>query len=91
MLKKIIIACRGAVATSTIVANRVKKLCKENGINAEISQARICEITDNLPADLIVTTSNCAEDFEVPIVKGIPFISGLDIENTEQEILDYLQ
>ena len=32
MKKKIIVACGGAVATSTIAANKVVELCKENGI-----------------------------------------------------------
>lgn len=89
-MKKVIVACGGAVATSTIAANRIKELCAENDIDAEICQVRINEIASNLPADLIVTTSNCEEDFGVPLVKGMPFISGLGVEDTEDEILDIL-
>ena len=57
MKKKVIVACGGAVATSTIAANKVVELCKKNGIDVEICQVRISEIQSNLPADLIVTTS----------------------------------
>lgn len=90
-MKRVIVACGGAVATSTIAANRVKELCEENGIDLDLCQCRIAEIAGNLPADLIVTTSNCTEDFGVPIVHGMPFISGLGVEDTEAEILSYLQ
>ena len=57
MKKKVIVACGGAVATSTVAANAVVDLAKENGIDVEIAQVRISEIESNLPADLIVTTS----------------------------------
>lgn len=46
--KKVIVACGGAVATSTVAANAVVNLCKENGIDVEICQCRISEIASNL-------------------------------------------
>ena len=56
MKKKVIVACGGAVATSTIAANAIVELAKENNIDIEIAQVRISEIASNLPADLIGTT-----------------------------------
>ena len=63
MKKKVIVACGGAVATSTVAANAVVDLAKENGIDVEIAQVRISEIEANLPADLIVTTSKVKRDY----------------------------
>ena len=40
MKKKVIVACGGAVATSTIAANKVVELCKKNGIDVERSEER---------------------------------------------------
>jgi len=51
MKKKVIVACGGAVATSTIAANAIVELAKENNIDIEIAQVRISEIASNLPAD----------------------------------------
>ena len=48
MKKKVIVACGGAVATSTVAANKVVDLCKKNGIDVEICQIRISEIGSNL-------------------------------------------
>ena len=91
MKKRVIVAYGGAVATSTIAANKVVELCKKNGIDVEICQIRISEIESNLPADLIVTTSKVKRDYGVPLITGMPFISGVGVEKTEIAIMDVLK
>lgn len=90
--KKVIVACGGAVATSTVAAGKIVELCQKNGINVEICQIRISEIDSSLPGtSLIVTTSRIKRDYGVPYVNGMPFISGIGEEKTEQAILDVLK
>ena len=91
MKKRVIVACGGAVATSTIAANKVVELCKKNGIDVEICQIRISEIESKLPAALIVTTSKVKRDYGVPLITGMPFISGVGVEKTEIAIMDVLK
>lgn len=91
MKKKVIVCCGGAVATSTIAANKVVELCKKNGIDIELCQCRINEISSNLPADLIVPTSRVKTDYGVPLITGMPFISGVNQAKTEQAILKVLK
>lgn len=92
MRKKVIVACGGAVATSTIAANKIKELCKENHIDIEICQIRISEIESNLiDASLIVTTSRIKRDYGIPYVMGMAFISGVGVEQTEDAILQVLR
>lgn len=91
MKKKVIVACGGAVATSTVAANKIVELCKENNVDIEICQVRISEIESNLPADLIVTTSKVRREFGVPLITGMPFISGVGVEKTKTAILDVLR
>lgn len=91
MNKKVIVACGGAVATSTIAANKVVELAKDNGIDVEICQCRISEIESNLDgASLIVTTSRVKRDYGIPLITGMPFISGVGVEKTGKAILDIL-
>lgn len=90
MKKKVIVACGGAVATSTVAANAVVDLAKENGIDIEIAQVRISEIEFNLPADLIVTTSKVKRDYGAPLITGMPFISGIGVDKTKEKILEVL-
>ncbi|ONI44249.1 PTS galactitol transporter subunit IIB [Candidatus Epulonipiscioides gigas] len=92
MKVKVIVACGGAVATSTVAAHKVVELGKKNGIDIDICQIRISEIESNLTgAKLIVTTSNVKRDYGIPLVKGMPFISGIGVEKTEKAILDILK
>lgn len=91
MKKKVIVACGGAVATSTIAADKILNLCKKNGIDVEICQVRISEIQSNLDnAVLVVTTSRIKREYGVPYVNGLPFISGIGEELTEAQILEVL-
>ena len=92
MKKKVIVACGGAVATSTIAANKVVELGKKNGIDIDICQVRKSEIESNLSgASLIVTTSKVKRDYGVPLITGMPFISGIGVDKTEKAILDVLK
>ncbi|MDR1214998.1 MAG: PTS galactitol transporter subunit IIB [Propionibacteriaceae bacterium] len=89
--KKILVACGGAVATSTVAAECIRQLCARHGISADVQQCRIPELTTNLQgADLIVTTAKVAQDYGVPLVHGIAFISGVNVEATEAKILGFL-
>ena len=90
-MKKVIVACGGAVATSTIAANAVKELGDKNGIDIDICQCRISEIPSNLDgACLIIPTSRVKRDFGIPCITGMPFISGVGVEKTEKAILEVL-
>lgn len=91
-MKKVLVACGGAVATSTVAANKIKTLLKENNISADVSQCRVNELgTKSENADLIVTTAKVDKDYGVPVIHGIAFISGVGLEKTEQQILDELK
>lgn len=92
MKKRVIVACGGAVATSTVAANKVVELCKNNGIDVEIVQCRVSEIAANQTGvSLIVATSKVQKDHGVPFVGGMPFISGVGVEKAEQAILAALR
>lgn len=90
-MKKIIVACGGAVATSTVAANAIRELCAAHGIAADVQQLRIIEIEGNLDGvDLVVTTMRIKPTFATPYVNGMAFLTGINREATEQKILDVL-
>lgn len=92
MKKKVIVACGGAVATSTIAADAVRDLAKRNGIDVEICQCRISEISSNLDnAVLIVPTSRVKRDYGIPLIPGTAFISGIGTDKLEAKILKVLK
>ena len=92
MKRKIIVACGGAVATSTMAAEEIKELCEANNIRVEMVQCRVNEIETYMDGvDLICTTAKVDRAFgDIPVVHGMPFISGVGIEALQQKILTIL-
>jgi len=91
--RKIIVACGGAVATSTLAAEEIKELCAENGITVDLIQCRVTEIETYMDgADLICTTARVDRQFgDIPVVHGMPFVSGVGIDALKEKILALLQ
>lgn len=91
-MKKVIVACGGAVATSTVAANAIRDLCAQNGIKIEVIQIRMSEIEGACDGvDLIVTTARMKKDFGLPYVNGMAFLTGINREAIEEKILSYLK
>ncbi len=58
MKRKIIVACGGAVATSTMAAEEIKELCQSHNIPVELIQCRVNEIETYMDGvHLICTTA----------------------------------
>lgn len=93
MKRKVIVACGGAVATSTLAAEEIKELCEAHGIQVEIVQCRINEIETFMDGvHLICTTAKVDRKFgDIPLVHGMPFISGVGMETLRETILTLLQ
>lgn len=92
-MKKVIVACGGAVATSTMAAEEIKDLCAEKNIQIEIIQCRVNEIETYLDDDvaLICTTAKVDRTFgDTPLFHGMPFISGVGIDKLKASILAVL-
>lgn len=89
--KRILIVCGTAIATSTMVAMKVEDLLKKNGVKAEIRRALTSECrTASRDVDLIIATTQ-VPDVKVPVISGIPFITGMGVDKVEQEILSRLR
>lgn len=85
---KIVVACGTAIATSTHVAIKVKELLEERGIKIHTIQCRVPEVPSLAPdADLVISTAQVPFDIEVPVVDGIPFLTGIGVK----EVIDKIE
>ena len=75
--KRVLVACGTGIATSTVVCKRVEDLLKNNGIEEQ--------------ADLLVTTTIPSREYKIPVVKAVSYLTGMQTEKTDQEILSALQ
>lgn len=85
---KIVVACGTAIATSTHVAMKIKELLEERGLKIHTIQCRVPEVPMLAPdADLVVATAQVPYDIDVPVVDGIPFLTGIGVK----EVIDKIE
>lgn len=88
---KIVVACGTAIATSTHVAIKIKELLGARGLKAHTIQCRVTEVPSLAPdADLIVATAQVPFDIDVPVIDGIPFLTGIGVEEVIEKIVSIL-
>lgn len=92
--KKILVACGTAIATSTVVAKKIEKVCKENGVDCMTVQCKATEAVSKartLKPDVIVGTCQIPGDPGVPVVNGRSFLTGISLQDTIDELLKILK
>lgn len=76
--KTILVACGAAVATSTLVANSIEETMKERGLAVNIRQCKATEVPSLVDdCDLIVATTPVPDNLGKPVIKGLPFLTGI--------------
>ncbi|MGC3362582.1 PTS galactitol transporter subunit IIB, partial [Enterococcus faecalis] len=56
-MKRILVACGNGIATSTVVASKVKEYLASHGIEAETTQTKLMEVPGKVEGyDLLITT-----------------------------------
>ena len=89
---KILVACGAGIATSTVVTDRVERLIKKHQIDAEVKQIKIAEAASQQhQADLIVSTTILPTTYQIPAIIAPAYISGINEEALDEEILSYLR
>ena len=89
---KILIACGTGIATSTVIADRVKNLCEQNGFNVVVEQTRVVQL-EGIAAnfDLIVASTQVPSTIKTPYVTALSYLTGINREQTDAEIIDKLK
>lgn len=92
MKKRILIVCGSGIATSTVVAGKVRDLLNKHGIEHEIAQISAAELRSRIAGiDLVVSTTATPRDLSVPVVSALPYITGVGADRLDAEILANLQ
>ena len=68
MAKRVLVACGNGVATSTVVAAKIKDYCADHGVAIQVTQCKMLELHDKAnDYDLVVTSGK----FKDADVKGL--------------------
>ncbi|KAF1297362.1 PTS galactitol transporter subunit IIB [Enterococcus sp. JM4C] len=87
-MKRILVACGNGIATSTVVATKVREYLASKGIKADTTQTKLMEVPSKVQDyDLLITTGQFeGQTGDVPVVKGMPILTGIGVEQTMEEI-----
>jgi PTS system galactitol-specific IIB component len=86
-IKKILVACGTAIATSTVVAKSLEEELKKRGIEAEIIQCQASEVPSMCEGiDLVVTTTPVDIDQCTPVIQTLAFLTNIG----KREVMDQI-
>ncbi len=90
--KVVLVACGTAIATSTVVAKAIEEACKKAGIRVMTRQCKAAEVPGLVQqgADLIVTTTPVPKNITIPVIQGLPFLTGIGKDQVLKQIIDVL-
>jgi PTS system galactitol-specific IIB component len=89
--KRVLVICGTGVATSTVVATKVRDHCLSQGIDVQVSQGKVMDLLSGGPAvDLIVATTQVPSTVTTPVVAGLPFLTGIGVDAALAEVVRHL-
>lgn len=91
MAKKVLVICGTGIATSTVVAIKIREFCATRKIPVEVSQGKVMDIVRGIEGyDLIVATTPIPSKITIPVIQGLPFLTGVGVEATLEKIAQAL-
>ena len=92
--KRVLVACGTSIATATHVSNTIIDTAKEAGIDVDVAQCKAAEIKFKMQTftpHVIVATTPVPPDLGVPVFSGVPFLSGVGIDQLKADLIEALK
>jgi PTS system galactitol-specific IIB component len=90
-MKKILVACGTAIATSTVVAKKLEEKLRARGLQVAIDQCKASEVGSRAASyDLIVSTTEVDDTRGKPHVRTLSFLTGIGIDGDVAKIAKLL-
>lgn len=93
-MKKILVACGAGVCTSTVALQKIKGKMEERGLSNQLTygQCAVADLDVTAPNyDLVITTSQVSKEYGVPVIFGLPLITGIGIDPLIDQIIEKLE
>lgn len=90
-MARVICACGSGVATSQLVASKVKRMLAARGVTAEVEAVDIKSIKHYIDgADAYVSIVK-GEDYDIPTFNGIAFLTGAGADAEADKLAEFLR
>ncbi len=92
-MKKLLIMCGSGIATSTVVAGKVKEWLKENGYQdrVQVFQSKVAEEVNRIDDyDVVITTTVVPDKIKDKVIQGLPLLTGMGLDDLWAELKSQL-
>jgi PTS system galactitol-specific IIB component len=80
-VKRILVACGTAIATSTVVAKKLEEKLRARGMAVHIDQCKASEVSGRAASyDLVVSTTEVDDARGKPLVRTLSFLTGIGVD-----------
>ncbi len=92
-MKRVLVACGNGIATSTVVATKIREKCEENGVAVTVNQCKLLEVESKADGyDLLVTTGKfTGGTVTIPVITAISLLTGIGEDATLEQIVEQLK
>lgn len=89
---RVLVACGAGVATSTVIAERVRDLIREAGHNPKVEQVKVVEVAKRAADyDLVVASTQPPKGLTTPFVSAVGYLTGIGEEALDDKIRDIVR
>ncbi len=89
----VLVICGSGVATSTLAAEKLKSICKEENVDIKTYQCKASDAkarTKMVDPDIIVTTVKLDQEFNIPVINGKSLITENGIAEFKKEFFSFI-
>lgn len=92
-MKRVIVACGSGVATSQAVASKIQRMLEDDRIRASIEAVDIKSLESIIDqCDVYVSiVSSGSKNWGKPTVNGIPFLTGIGLDEEYEKLKKYIK
>lgn len=91
---RILVSCGTGIATSTLAADKIKRLLKARGIDVTTTSCKAAEVVSKISSfrpHAVVSTTQIAVKVPVKVFNGLPLLSGVGADKLADEMAMYLK
>lgn len=87
MAKRILVVCGTGVATSTVVVKKITDYVASKGYDATVQQGKVADLLRGVDgADFIIATTQVPSSVTIPVIQGLPFLTGMGVDKVYAQI-----
>jgi galactitol PTS system EIIB component len=87
---RILLLCGTGIATSTAMRLKIEQALKAKGVNGgvEVRQGKVADVLrGTVDGDLIVSTAQVPRTVTVPVINGVPLITGVGAQAVLDQVV----